>query len=86
MEAAKKQNVAKLYERTAEANKRVQELNDSFSKEAERKLQEKMDAFQEKKDAHMKALQDRLKDHVRKTLDVHVSHVCCLFCCLLIAY
>ena len=63
-EAAKLKPVEKQKERAQEAVKRVEELNDSFSKETEKKLVERLESMEEKKEKQMKALQERLKDHV----------------------
>ena len=46
----------------------MEELNDSFSKTAEKRLSAKFDAAQEKKDQQYKELQDRLKEHVSKII------------------
>ena len=70
MEQAKLALVAKDKARIAEANQKIQGLNESFSKETEKKLQEKLEASAEKKNQQIKALQERLRDHV------------CLFCWL----
>jgi len=56
--------VLKGKERAQEVSQRVNDLNESFSKETEKKLQEKMDAMQEKKQAQIHALLDRLSLHV----------------------
>lgn len=64
------QNWLKEKERVAEANQRVAAFNDSFSKVTEKKLQEKMDAFQENKNAHVRAMQERLNQHVRNSFSM----------------
>ena len=63
-ELAKLQAIAKHKERAQEANQRIQELNESFSKETERRLSDRMETMAENKNAQVKALQDRLKEHV----------------------
>ena len=63
-EAAKLKPVEKQKERAQEAVKRVEELNDSFSKETEKKMVERLEGMEEKKEKQIKALQDRLRDHV----------------------
>ena len=67
-ETAKLAAIAKDKERAQEAIKRVEELNDSFSKTAEKRLSAKFDAAEERKDQQFKELQDRLKEHVRLML------------------
>lgn len=56
--------VIKVRERAQEANHRIHEMNDSFSKEVEKKLAEKMEVTEENKMAKINALIDRLKEHV----------------------
>lgn len=66
VEASRLQSIIKDKERAQEANQRIQDMNESFSKETEKKLQERMDAMQEKKNAQIKALLDRLNTHVSR--------------------
>ena len=65
--AAKLAAITKDKERAQDAVKRVEELNDSFSKTAEKRLSAKFEAADERKDAQIKELQERLKEHVRNT-------------------
>jgi len=90
-EASKLQPINKDKERMHEAHEKAQELNESFSKEAERKLTEKMEVIQENKNAQMMAKQERLKEHVcfyfasSRGVDYCDKHVClsvCLSVCL----
>ena len=53
-------------ERVQEASQRIQEMNASFARDAEKKLAEKMEVSQENKTIQIKQLQERLKEHVRK--------------------
>jgi len=69
-EVAKLALIAKDKERAAEAAKRVEELNDSFSKTAEKRLSAKFDAAEENKNQHFKELQDRLKEHEKRSEQV----------------
>ncbi len=64
LEATKLQALAKEKEKAQEANQRIQELNESFSKETEKRLSERMESMAENKSAQIKALQDRLREHV----------------------
>ena len=61
---AKLEPVKKTKERIAIANQRISEVNKSFSKETEKKLCEKLDNMEENKNAQIRAMQDRLKEHV----------------------
>ncbi|ESN89889.1 hypothetical protein HELRODRAFT_186233 [Helobdella robusta] len=70
LEVSKQRNWLKEKNKITEASLRVQEVNDSFSKETEKKLQKRMDAQKEKKDAHMKALMDRLTQHAQKVDEI----------------
>lgn len=54
----------KIKTRASEAQQKIQEQNDSFSKETEQKLSLKMEAMQEKKNAQISALRNRLQEHV----------------------
>jgi len=69
-EVAKLAAVAKDKERAQEAIKRVEELNDSFSKTVEKRLSAKFDAAEERKDQQFKELQDRLKEHEKRSEQV----------------
>lgn len=64
MEQAKLALVNKDKARQAEALKKVEDLNESFSKESQEKLVNKLDAMAEKKNSQIQALQDRLREHV----------------------
>ena len=64
MEASKLSLISKEKERAAEANQRVQEFTDTFAKETEKKINEKLESAQENREAQMKALQDKLQEHV----------------------
>lgn len=64
MESQKLLSVLKSKERAAEANQRIQELNESFIRDAERRLMEKMEVSVEKKTIQIRQLQDRLREHV----------------------
>lgn len=70
LEASRLQQLVKDKERAQEANQRIQDLNESFSKETEKKLQEKMDAMQEKKNAQIKTLLERLSLHAQRVEEV----------------
>lgn len=70
MEVQRLTSILKDKERVQEANLRIQELNQSFSREVERKLAEKMEMSQENKVIQIKALQERLKEHA-----MHVEEV-----------
>ena len=56
--------VAKDKERAQEANKRVADLNDSFSKQTEAKMTERLENMSERKSQQIQALQMKLKEHV----------------------
>lgn len=58
------QRLEKKKARASEAQQKIQEQNDSFSKETEQKLSMKMEAMQEKKNAQINALRTRLQEHV----------------------
>ena len=60
----KLQSVQKDHARRQEAVAKIQDLNDSFSKNTEKKLTEKLEAMEEKKNEQIKQLQERLHDHV----------------------
>ena len=64
IEQAKLSMVIKDKARLAEASKKVDSLNESFSKETEKKLETKLEAMAEKKGNQIQALQERLRDHV----------------------
>ena len=64
LEASKLQPINKDKERMHEAQEKVQELSEAFSKETEKRLSEKMEVIQENKNAQMMAKQERLKEHV----------------------
>jgi stathmin len=64
--AAKLALIAKDKERAQEAVKRVEILNNSFSKTAEKRLSARFEAADERKDAQIKELQDRLKEHAKR--------------------
>lgn len=65
-EQKKTESAKKVKERTAAANQKMNDLNASFSKEAEKKLTEKLENMELKKSKQMQALQQRLKEHVSK--------------------
>jgi len=75
LEASRLQPVIKDKERVQETTLRAQELNSSFSKEAEKKLQEKMEAQQEKRAAQLKAMQERLEQHESHAEKVRLNKV-----------
>ena len=58
------------------AQQRVAEQNRSFSEETAVKQQERLDAMSEKKDANIKGLQERLRQHVRYSLVVNMLYIC----------
>ena len=64
LEAERLQRLEKNKARASEAQQKIQEQNDSFSKETEQKLSLKMEAMQEKKNAQINALRTRLQEHV----------------------
>ena len=64
MESQKLLSVQKSKERAAEANQRIQDLNDSFMRDAEKRLMEKMEVSMEKKTTQIRQLQERLREHV----------------------
>lgn len=72
-EAAKLALIAKDKERAQEAVKRVEELNNSFSKNVEKRLSAKFEAADERKDQHYKELQDRLKEHEKRSEKVRLN-------------
>ena len=73
-EMSKLRLIAKDKERAAEASQRVHGLNESFSRDSERKLTERMEAIAGNRSGQVKALQDRLREHVRlSSLVVTVS-------------
>jgi len=71
--AAKLAKVAKDKERAQEAVKRVEELNESFSKTSEKRLSAKFEAADERKDAQIKELQERLKEHEKRRESVRTK-------------
>ena len=73
-ELSKLQLIAKQKERAQEAVKKVDELNESFSKETKAKLEQKLQTNEEKRQQQLQALQNRVKEHVSGTAT----------CCLLI--
>jgi len=64
LEASKLLQLAKEKKHAAEVSLRLQQRNETFSRESEKKLTEKMEAFAEKRNAQVNALRERLKDHV----------------------
>ncbi len=64
MELAKLKQVQIDETRRQEAAQKIAEQNRSFSEETEKKLQEKLTGAEEIKNQQIKALQERLKDHV----------------------
>ncbi len=64
MELAKLKQVQIDETRRQEAAQKIAEQNKSFSEETEKKLQEKLSGAEENKNEQIKALQERLKDHV----------------------
>ena len=71
-ELSKLQLIAKQKERAQEAVKKVDELNESFSKETKAKLEQKLQTNEEKRQQQLQALQNRVKEHVSGTA------TCCL--------
>ncbi len=63
---AKLHLVEKDEARRQEAAQKIAEQNKSFSEETEKKLQEKLKIGEENKNQQIKALQDRLRDHVSR--------------------
>lgn len=72
VEAVKLQPVQKDKERAQEANRRIQELNDSFSKQSKERLEERLENMEDRKTQQIQCLQTRLKEHVE-----HVKEVKC---------
>ncbi|ESO01259.1 hypothetical protein HELRODRAFT_81762, partial [Helobdella robusta] len=70
LENQKLQSVQKSKERAAEANQRVQDLNESFIKEVEKKLNEKMEVSAEMKTQQIRILQEKLKEHEQHIRDI----------------
>ena len=64
LEQEKLEKLAKTKERAEIARQKIQEQNESFSKETEKKLEGRMGNMEENKNAQIKALQERLRDHV----------------------
>lgn len=70
-------------ERAQEANQRLSDMSDSFAREALKKLAEKMEATQENKTSQIRALQEKLREHVSQwslfylVIWLPVSHYCC---------
>ena len=60
--------MAKDKERAQEANKRVADLNDSFSKQTELKVKERMETMAERRNRQIQAIQDNLQEHVSNDL------------------
>lgn len=75
-EANKLALIAKEKERAAEANQRIQEQVGVFVKETEKKISEKMESAQENREAQLKALQDKLQEHVSTLLTPTVILEC----------
>jgi len=75
MEQSKLESAKKSTTRREEAVQKIQELNTSFSKEAEQKLTQKLETVQEKKNAQIQALQDRLRDHEKHVEEVRSKKV-----------
>lgn len=70
LEAERLQRLEKNKARACEAQQKIQEQNDSFSKETEQKLSLKMEAMQEKKNAQINALRTRLQEHAQRVQEV----------------
>jgi hypothetical protein len=70
IELSKLALVVKDKERAAEVSQRVIELNESFSREAEKKLAERMETIADNKNAQIRALQDRLREHALRVEQV----------------
>ena len=68
MEAVKLTLVQRDAERRAEVNERAQKQLDAFSRDAQSKLAEKMELWTENKEAYIRALQQRLNQHVRHVM------------------
>ncbi len=66
-EVAKLHLVKEDEARRAEVAQKIAEQNKSFSEETEKKLTEKLKQGEENKSQQMRALQDRLREHVSPT-------------------
>merc|ERR550532_3249366 len=70
VEAGRLALVAKDKERAQEANKRVADLNDSFSKQTELKVKERMETMAERRNRQIQAIQDNLQEHEKHAEEV----------------
>ncbi|CAD5125129.1 DgyrCDS13373 [Dimorphilus gyrociliatus] len=70
VEAEKLKKIQKLQERGEEAREKVQELNNSFQAETQRTLEAKMGALEENRNAQILALQNKLRERIKKVEDV----------------
>lgn len=77
MEASKLSLVTKDKERAVEVRQREQGLNNSFSKKTGEKLAEKLESAEDRKTAHIKSVQDRLQEHVRKYISGFIIAIVC---------
>ena len=72
-ELTKLQQVAKSKERAQEAARKAEELNSSFSREAEKKLNNKLEVTEKNKNEQLKALRERLNAHVSSSSTSHLK-------------
>ena len=71
--------IAKRNERAKGAVKKVEELNESFSKETKAKLEKKLQTKEEKRRQQLEALQCRVQQHVRIFMTSYNVHYIFIF-------
>lgn len=86
MEAQKLETIAKDKAKIEVAAFKVQEEKETFSRITKDKLRRSLEVTKENREAQIKALQDRLRDHVRCFVTfVFISHVFGFTCCMLVS-
>lgn len=65
LEAEKLNQINEKKNKLQEANQKRQEYNNNFIQSAKETLEQKMETFESNREAKLRALQEKLKEHVR---------------------
>lgn len=68
LEAEKLNQINEKKNKLQEANQKRQEYNNNFIQSTKETLEQKMEIFESNREAKLRALQEKLKEHVRITL------------------
>lgn len=75
LEAQKQNQYSEKWNKLQEANQKRQEYNNNFIQSTKESLEQKMEIMQENREAYIKAIQEKIKEHERHVEEVRQTKV-----------